>query len=68
MWTCELRVSRMFKAWEELKAAASEKRRELEARAGTQHCKGQSNVSIACQVRIGLLLGHVRRGGQNDEV
>jgi hypothetical protein len=31
-WNGDLRVSQMFKSWEELEAAASEKRRELEAR------------------------------------
>jgi len=31
-WNGELRVSQMFKAWNELEAAANEKRQELEAR------------------------------------
>jgi hypothetical protein len=31
-WNGELRVSQMFKSWEELEAAAAEKRRDLEAR------------------------------------
>ena len=31
-WNGELRVSQMFKTWEELEAAATEKRKELEAR------------------------------------
>lgn len=31
-WNGELRVSQMFKSWEELEAAANEKRQELEAR------------------------------------
>ena len=35
-WDGELRVSQMFKAWAELEASATEKRQELEARAGTQ--------------------------------
>lgn len=35
-WDGELRVSQMFKAWAELEATATEKRQELEARAGTQ--------------------------------
>ena len=31
-WNGELRMSQMFKAWDALEAAATEKRRELEAR------------------------------------
>ncbi len=31
-WNGELRASRVFKTWEELEAAAEEKRRELEAK------------------------------------
>jgi hypothetical protein len=31
-WNGELRVSQMFKMWEDLEAAADAKRRELEAR------------------------------------
>ena len=31
-WDDELRVSQMFKSWDELEAAAAEKRQELEAR------------------------------------
>ena len=31
-WNGDLRVSQMFKTWEELQAAATEKRRELDAR------------------------------------
>ena len=31
-WNGELRVSQVFKAWEELEAAAADKRRDLEAR------------------------------------
>jgi len=34
-WNSELRVSQVFKTWEELEAAAAEKRRGLEARGWT---------------------------------
>ena len=34
-WNGELRVSQVFKTWEELEAAAAEKRRGLEARGWT---------------------------------
>jgi len=40
-WNGELRVSQMFRSWQELEAVATDKRRELEARgwqpAGTRH-------------------------------